>query len=112
MTLDQTLKLLDAGYTKDEIRDMIDAEKMPETAVDQAEPETVLPDPEPEPEPAHRTEPVTEDPQIKALTKQINDLVSAIQRSNLLHSQQPQQPEKTAEDVLAEVIRPTRRSNK
>lgn len=112
MTLDQTLKLIDAGYTKDEIRAMIDADNLPETAEDQVEPETVLPDPEPEPVQEVKSEPVTEDPQIKALTKQINDLVSAIQRSNLLHSQQPQQPEKTAEDVLAEVIRPTRRSNK
>ena len=109
MTLDQTLKLIDAGYSKEEILAM-DADKMPETVVDQAEPETVLPDPEPEPVPAVKSEPVTEDPQIKALTKQINDLVSAIQRSNLLHSQQPQQLEKTAEDVLAEIIRPTRKS--
>ena len=109
MTLDQTLKLIDAGYTKEEILAM-DADNMPETEDDQVVPEMVQPGPEPVQEP--KAEPVTEDPQIKQLTKQINDLVSAIQRSNLLHSQQPQQPEKTAEDVLAEVIRPTRRSNK
>lgn len=107
MKATEILALINAGYTKAEI----DAMELPETAA--------VPDPVPEPVPEAEPAPVTEapkpepvkpdtvNPEIQALTKQINDLVSAIQKSNLLNTNQPQVPAESAEDILANIIRPT-----
>lgn len=107
MKATEILALINAGYTKAEI----DAMELPETAA--------VPDPDPEPAPAAepdketdapKPEPVKPDPvnpEIQALTKQINDLVSAIQKSNLLNTNQPNIQAESAEDILANIIRPT-----
>lgn len=106
MKATEILQLINAGYTKADIEAM----ELPETAV----PDPV-PEPVPEAEPAPETEapkPVQEkqnpvNPEIQALTKQINDLVSAIQKSNLLNANQPQIQAESAEDILANIIAPT-----
>jgi hypothetical protein len=107
MKATEILQLINAGYTKADIEAM----ELPETAA--------VPDPEPSPAPAAEPEPVkdaptpeperpnTVNPDIQALTKQINDLVSAIQKSNLLNTNQPQVPAESAEDILANIIAPT-----
>lgn len=107
MKASEILQLINAGYTKAEI----DAMENPETdvQVSNMEPETTPaaePETPPDPKPTPET-PQTVNPQIEALTQQINSLVSAIQRSNLLNSQQPQQPRESAEDILANIIQPT-----
>ena len=107
MKATEILALINAGYTKAEI----DAMELPETAaVPDPDPEPV-PEAEPEPEKdAPKPEPVKPNPvnpEIQALTKQINDLVSAIQKSNLLSTNQPQVPAESAEDILANIIAPT-----
>lgn len=115
MKATEILQLINAGYTKAEI----DAMELPETAaVPDPVPEPV-PDPVPEPVPEAEPAPVKEAPQpepvkpnpvnpeIQALTKQINDLVSAIQKSNLLNTQMPEAKPETAEDILANIIAPT-----
>ena len=107
MKATEILQLINAGYTKADIEAM----ELPETA---AAPDPI-PEPVPEAEPAPETEapkPVQEkpnpvNPEIQALTKQINDLVSAIQKSNLLNTQMPNTPPETAEDILANIIAPT-----
>lgn len=107
MKATEILQLINAGYTKAEI----DAMELPETAA--------VPDPVPEPVPEAEPAPVTEapkpepekpnpvNPEIQALTKQINDLVSAIQKINLLNTNQPEAPRESAEDILANIIAPT-----
>lgn len=105
MKATEILALINAGYTKAEI----DAMELPETA---AAPDPV-PEPVPEAEPAPTTEapkPDPVNPEIQALTKQINDLVSAIQKSNLLNTNQPHIQAESAEDILANIIAPTHKS--
>ena len=107
MKATEILALINAGYTKAEIEAM----ELPETAAvpdpdpqpaPEAEPEKDKEAPKPEPE---KPNPVN--PEIQALTKQINDLVSAIQKSNLLNTNQPQVHAESAEDILANIIAPT-----
>lgn len=110
MKATEILALINAGYTKAEI----DAMELPETAASpdpdpspapEAEPEKDAPKPEPE-----KPDPVN--PEIQALTKQINDLVSAIQKSNLLNTNMPEVQRESAEDILANIIAPTHRAGK
>ena len=104
MKATEILALINAGYTKAEI----DAMELPETGAPDPDP-SPAPEAEPEKE-APQPEPVKQDPvnpEIQALTKQINDLVSAIQKSNLLNTQMPNNPPETAEDILANIIAPT-----
>ncbi len=104
MKATEILQLINAGYTKADIEAM----ELPETGAPdpdpspapEAEPEKEAPKPEPE-----KPNPVN--PEIQALTKQINDLVSAIQKSNLLNTKMPEAQPETAEDILANIIRPT-----
>lgn len=107
MKATEILQLIGAGYTKADIEAM----ELPETAA--------VPDPVPEPVPEAEPAPVKEaplpepekpnpvNPEIQALTKQINDLVSAIQKSNLLNTKMPEAQPETAEDILANIISPT-----
>lgn len=106
MKATEILQLINAGYTKADIEAM----ELPETGA---------PDPDPSPAPAAEPEPEKEapkpepekpnpvNPEIQALTKQINDLVSAIQKSNLLNTKMPEAQPETAEDILANIISPT-----
>ena len=107
MDLQTTLKLLDAGYTKDEIAAMSPVIDSPEPAKD---PE---PSPAPDPSPAPTTPaPTTPEPQrvdpdtnkiISDLTKQVSDLagvVKSIQDSNAKTAQQNPPAKDTAQTVL------------
>lgn len=108
MKASEILQLINAGYTKAEI----DAMENPETDAPDPIP-AAAPEAEQEPEPETKPiqeKPQTVNPEIEALTNQINSLVSAIQRSNILNSQQPQQPAESAEDILASIIAPTHRA--
>lgn len=107
MTIDQIIKLLDAGYTKDEIHAMEGTNNAPEQTP-QPEPEPQQPDPEPTPEPAQNVRPEsTINPQIEELSRSLKAFTAAIQKSNILASNMPTNPEPSAEDVLAEIINPT-----
>ena len=113
MKASEILQLINAGYTKADIEAMENPETGAPDPVPAAAPEAE-PEPEPMPEPEEQKPapeaPKTVNPEIEALTKQINSLVSAIQRSNILNSQQPQQPAESAEDILASIISPTHRA--
>lgn len=108
MKVSEILKLIDAGYTKAEIQAMenpeTDTAPDPVPAAPAAEPEEVPEQEETKPIPEA---PAAGNPQIDALTKQLNSLVSAIQKSNMLNSQQPAPPAQSAEDILASIIHPT-----
>lgn len=132
MELSTILELVKAGFTKDEIMQMA----QPQTAIPDAEPEQIemdLPVPSAEPEPVQRqgTEPVPvpqpapqpvpqpvqtpqpEQPSIADVMQGIAKLTSAIQANAIANSMIPNSainPPK-AEDIMAEIIRPTYRGN-
>ena len=93
MTVEEILKLGAMGYTKEDIE-----------AMDKTEPEPAK-DPEPAKEPA-------EDPTkdlLKFMAGEFEKLQKSIQDANILGSNIEQHKEKTAEDVLAELIAPPKK---
>ena len=108
MKASEILQLINAGYTKAEIDAMENPETDAPDPIPAAAPEAEQ-EPEPEPKPIQE-KPQTVNPEIEALTNQINSLVSAIQRSNILNSQMPPEPAESAEDILASIITPTHRA--
>lgn len=90
MNLEQTIKLLDAGYTREEILAMNKPEEKPA---------------EPEPEPAKPEQHA--EPEIPAwasqITADIADLKKALYAVNVMASAQPEQ--KSADDVLMQAMK-------
>ena len=112
MTGDQVLKLLESGFTAEEIRKM--QEPAPEPPKDpQPEPE---PEPEPErqqetaPEPQKDPEPSETDKRLDALETSISKLVKTLQESNLKNSSFQSDPadslEAQTDKIMASIIRP------
>lgn len=109
MDLQTTLKLLDAGYTKEEINKMNPVTSSPEqpaTTPDNKPAETEQPASTPENKPAEKDqkETVTDTNKIIAdLTKQVADLagvVKSIQDNNVKTAQQNAPAKETAQTVL------------
>ena len=84
MKVEEVIKLIDAGYSKEEIDKML-----------QPEPE---PKPDPEPEPKPDSEPKAE-PEIDPVLKELQDLKKAVYAMNIMNSAQPEQ--KSVDDILA-----------
>lgn len=120
MELNTIIELVKAGFTKDEIMQM----EQPTTQIPVTEPvqmEMDLPAPEAEPTPAQvaepapaakpapAQEPTQEQPSMADLMQSIAKLTSAVQANAIAQSVIPQgfQKAPTAEDMLAEIIRPT-----
>ena len=103
MTVNEIMKLLDAGYTKEEISAL-------EAPAPEAKPEPV---PAPEAKPEAKPEPAPEpeaEPTLADVLKQMAKLTATIQANALAQTQingQPKAP--TAEDMIAQIIRPTRK---
>ena len=102
MKVEEVLALVNAGYTKEEIAAMgatPEPEKKPEPA---SEPEKK---PEPASEPEKKPEPANN--QVAELTQQMSKLIATLQANAIANSSltPPHQP--SAEDTLAEIIRPT-----
>lgn len=94
MTLENILKLLDAGYTKAEIAEMTAPKEEPKPKQE-----------EPAPKEAPKQEPKQDAP--KYLTA--DDLVKVIQAMNIQNAQRDEKPIETAEDIIASVIMPTKK---
>ena len=120
MELNTIIELVKAGFTKDEITQM----EQPTTQIPVTEPvqmEMDLPAQEAEPVPAQVTEPAAEpvpapaqqpqqdQPSMADVMQSIAKLTSAIQANAIAQSVLPQglHNQQTAEDMLAEIIRPT-----
>ena len=101
MTIDEILKLGAMGYTKEDIEAMNagSAEPEPEKA---PEPEQTKQEPEQEPE--QKTDPTKD--LLQFMAGEFEKLNRSIQSANILGSNINQPKEKTAEDVLAELIAP------
>lgn len=101
MNIDSILKLVEAGFSKEEIT------AMTQTAQAQEEPAQE----EPKTEPV-REEPVKEEPaqdkRYDELLSAMNRLTGAIQAGNILNSNNKEVKEPSAEDILAEVLSPSK----
>ena len=96
MTYKEILKLLEAGYTRDEINAL-------------HEEETKQPEPEPTPEPEEPKQPgLDAQSAIAALLGKMDQKLTELQAANILAMQQPggTEKEKTPEDILGELMRP------
>lgn len=96
MKYDEIIKLLDAGYSREEILAMKEDEtKAPETETP-TDPETV--------------ETETSETGMSELVKEMRDAFSEMKKEftafNIMSSRQPE--EKTPEDIIANIINPTR----
>lgn len=107
MTIAERIQLHKLGYTKEEIKELINADYDPKGLEDP--PKSVddgqtVPDPEPDtPE-----MPVTDgqpkpDTQMEIL-KALQGLTATIQQSNIIKSRQPEQSPETAEDILSKLL--------
>ena len=96
MQYTEIIKLLDAGYSRDDILAMNDE-----------------PTPEPTPEPTREPtpEPTPEENGMSELVKEMRDAFSEMRKEftafNIMSSRQPE--EKTPEDIIASIINPTRK---
>lgn len=99
MTYKEILKLLEAGYTRDEINALHEEE------INNPEPEQPA-----QPEPEQKPEQPGLDAQsaIAALLGKMDQKLTELQAANILAMQQPggQEKEKTPEDILGELMRP------
>lgn len=105
MDLNTLIKLLDAGYTKDEINAMTNVEQVTPEPVTPVTPDPVTPV---TPEPV-TPEPVTpEAPDMstfmQSVTEAITNLTKAVQSSNIKSTDRPSTPPVSAEDVLYNML--------
>lgn len=102
MKYDEIIKLLDAGYTRDEIMAMKDDE-------------TKAPDPDGKKPDDSKVETKTpEETEMSGLVKEMRDAFAEMKKEftafNIMASRQPE--EKTPEDIIANIINPTRKETK
>lgn len=107
MTIEQILELGKMGYTKEDIEAMDKAPQDPK----QEDPKKEEPKKdEPKQEDPKKEEPKKEEPdKLGKVFEAIAELTKAIQANNITKSQNPQNEVKSAEVLLAEVIRPPRK---
>ena len=111
MTIEQILELGKMGYSKEDIEALDKAQQDPK----QEDPKKEEPKKdEPKQEDPKKEEPKKEDPKqepdkLGKVFDAIAELTKAIQANNITKSQNPQNEVKSAEVLLAEVIRPPRK---
>ena len=104
MNTENILKLVDAGFTKEEILALAGTAQPKE-----AEPPKDEPASQPEPEPEPEKKPAQPDPneeRYNELLAAMQKLTGAIQASNIQNSSNREEPQLSAEDILAEVVNP------
>ena len=101
MNIDSILKLVEAGFSKEEIT------AMTQPAQAQEEPREDEPKAEPVKEEPAKEEPA-QDKRYEELLSAMNRLTGAIQAGNILNSNNKEVKEPSAEDILAEVLSPSK----
>ena len=91
MNYSEIIKLLDAGYTREEILQM----------------KTEEPEPAPKPEPTPEPEPVTTDAIMTEVKEMFAEMRKELTAMNILNSRQ-QDDRNEPEDILANIINPTK----
>jgi hypothetical protein len=93
MKYEEIIKLLDAGYTREEILSMKEPEPAPDDP-DQG-------DPAPDPEPADMT----------GVVKEMRDMFAEMRKEitalNIMATRQPADNDKSSEDIIASIINPS-----
>lgn len=104
MNIEQIIKLIDAGYTKEDIEKMNQPAADPAPAPEAKQPEQAQPE-QAKPEPAQPEEkkPVTE-PVNNEMLQELRDLKKAVFAMNIMQSSQPAQPE-SVDDILAKALK-------
>ena len=99
MKYEEIIKLLDAGYSRDEILSMGETpeEKKPEDAPAEPKPEEQAPD---------LMAGVMEE--VKGMFAEMKKELTAM---NIMNSRQPADADKTSEDIIANIINPTKQKN-
>ena len=101
MKYDEIIKLLDAGYTRDEIMAMKDDE-------------TKTPDPDEKTGDSSGETKAPEETGMSDLVKEMRDAFAEMKKEftafNIMASRQPE--EKTPEDIIANIINPSRKETK
>ena len=106
MNIETIIKLLDAGYTKDEIMKMNSGSQDPEP--EKKEPEKKEPEKkEPEKQEPEKTE--KNDDMLKLLVSKFEELTSAIQDSNIKSSNNKMSEQTAPEELLANIVKPTKK---
>lgn len=103
MNAENILKLVDAGFTKEEILALAGTAQPTEAEPPKNEP---APQPEPEPEPEKPAQPDPNETRYNELLSAMQKLTGAIQAGNILNSSNREEPQLSAEDILAEVVNP------
>lgn len=98
MNVEQIIKLLDAGYTKEDI------EKMNQPAAEPAPQEEKQPEPAPAPEAKPEEKKPESEPVNNQMLKELQDLKKAVYAMNIMNSSQPGQPE-SVDDILAKALK-------
>jgi len=113
MTYQELMKLVNAGFTKQEILAITGQLNAEPAKAPDPEP-AKAPDPVPDPEPEKAPDPVPDATQsaLDQLTAQVTKLTSLVQRSNILYSEQPELQQQTAEDIIASIIYPSFKGDK
>lgn len=94
MKYEEIIKLLDAGYSKDEILNMTEPEPQPA--------------PEPQPEPAQPVNDMTD--ALNEMRDMFAEMKKELTAFNIMNARQPADVERTSEDIIANIINPTQKN--
>lgn len=100
MTLEEIMKLIDAGYTKEEINEfnVLQKSEEPEPAKEPKQDDKTDPEPEPEPEPGkHYPD------EISKLTEQVKTLTETMQK-HFIETAEKKTPVDDGTDVLKNIL--------
>ena len=117
MKFEDVMMLIKAGYTKNEIQDLL-KEQAPEPAPEPA-PTPAAPEPEPTPEPAEPV-PTLENGQpmdqilqmLQGMIQQNQQTLQAMQAANIQAARMPAETKETPEDLIAKIIAPGPKAEK
>ena len=116
MNYSEVKELLAAGFTADEIREMMNNPQNPQNnpqPAQQPDPEPAPqqdPEPAPQPDPEPQPDPARDDPRFEALNNTMERLIKTIQSSNLQNSftDTPSKDDinKQVDSIMSSIIRP------
>ena len=109
MNIDNIIKLIDAGYSKEEIKAM--SEDPDKKEPDKKEPDKKEPDKkEPDKKEPEKQEPDKKDPEendlLKVMVSKLDELKTAIQENNIKQSNNKSLDAPAPEELLANIIKP------
>ena len=116
MKFEDVMMLIRAGYTKNDIQDLL-AEKAPEPAPAPT-PTPAAPEPEPAPAPEPEPAPTPAAPMdqmmqaMQNMIRQNQQMLQAIQAANIQAARMPEDTKETPEDLIAKIIAPGPKAEK